>query len=464
MISFVKNLKFAQIWIIALVLKIIGAVWLPFANDEAYYWTWGHHVQLSYFDHPGMVGWLFWLGSFVENFGNAARLPGVLLAHVTLLIWREILKPYLDEKQMNFWLIFMLCSPFFGIGSLIVTPDIPLLFFWSLSLLILLRLLENPRASLYLAFGASLGLGFCSKYLIVLFVPIALIWLAASGEWRKVRWIYAPLTIVTGLVFCFPVLYWNYQHEWASFVFQLNHGLAQEKRSLSWPIEYVAGQIGILFPTTIFLATRKHEPRSASFLKYFGWLPFAFFFYTSFKGRVEANWPTMGHAAILSLAMINIGDRVREMKLAKWTIGIWATAIVLIFSQVIHPWVPIEPSKLKTSEFTRFDFAIPYAKKYGDNFYAGSYQMAASVSYKLRHQVYKLNGVNRRDLYDFIPESLPKSDTFYVGIDRDMARPTWFTNDPNYNYSERIIASIPEYGTGGYSILEVTRSAKDTHR
>ena len=45
----------------------------------------------------------------------------------------------------------------------------------------------------------------------------------------------------------------------------------------------------------------------------------------------------------------------------------------------------------------------------------GSYQEAAAVSYKMRHQFYKLAGMNRRDFYDFTPQSRPTGDRF-VGI------------------------------------------------
>ena len=44
-------------------IKFILAFFIPVLGDEAYYWFWGQNLQLSYFDHPGMVGWLTWAGS-----------------------------------------------------------------------------------------------------------------------------------------------------------------------------------------------------------------------------------------------------------------------------------------------------------------------------------------------------------------------------------------------------------------
>ncbi len=431
--------RFSKVWLVALVVKTALAIWLPFSNDEAYYWVWGHHPQWSYFDHPPMVGWLFWLGTWIENIGNAARLPGVWLGHATLLIWHKILEPYLDESKQRLWLLFILVSPFFGGGSLIVTPDIPLVFFWSMSLLLLLRLLDQKSPLLYLALGAALGLGFCSKYMIVLFVPIALAWVFWSGRWRDVRWGFVPLTIVTGLLFCAPVLYWNWKHDWASFKFQLDHGLGSGSRYAMAPVEYVGGQIALLFPPIAWIAAQRREPKEARFLHFFGWLPLAFFFYTSFKSQVEANWPIMAHPAILALAFLNM----RDWRWMKITMATWVLAHVLVFSEVVHHWIPVDPSKLKTNEFVRYDEFLEEARQ-PELLYLGSYQAAAAVSYKLRKQIYKAPGLNRPDFYDYVPH-FPKDDTFKVIAEVSLQIPSW----------------IPQRG---YEVVEATRISNDYSR
>lgn len=444
--------RFAKVWWFALALKTALAVVLPLSNDEAYYWVWGHHPQLSYFDHPPMVGWLFTLGTLFESIGNAARLPGVWLGHLTLLVWHAILKPHLDDRSLSLWLSFVLLSPFLGVGSLIVTPDVPLLFFWSVSLLSLLKLVQENSAKWYVALGAALGAGFCSKYLIVIFVPVALIWLATTGGWRRIRWAWVPITIVTGLLFCAPVLYWNWKHEWASFVFQLNHGLNAPKRQWSWPLEYAGGQLAILFPIVAWFALRRPKNSSLSYLWYFGWLPLAFFFYTSFKARVEANWPIMAHPALLSLAFMNAGAS-RWLKRTTW---IWALATVVVLSQVLVPWIPLDTKRLKTSEFKKYD-SLALAVSDLKEVYMGSYQMAGAVSYRLRRQLYKLDGMNRRDFYDFTPQSRPKGDTFFVAVEQEHPLPAWLE-------SEGYVVRGTKQITNELKIVEVARDAKDTDR
>src|SRR5438128_864494 len=96
-----------------------------------------------------MVSWLFWLGQWTDFAAQAIRIPAVILAHCTLLVWYKILRPHLNDEQMKFWLVFVLLSPFLGAGSLIVTPDLPLVFFWSLALLTLQQLLARKTLLSY---------------------------------------------------------------------------------------------------------------------------------------------------------------------------------------------------------------------------------------------------------------------------------------------------------------------------
>lgn len=443
--------RFFQIWWAALAIKTVLAVWLPFSNDESYYWVWGHHPQWSYFDHPPLVGWLFYLGSFFESFGNGARLPGVWLGHLTLLIWAKILQPFLEEKHLPIWLIFMLLSPFFGLGSLIITPDVPLVFFWSLSLYLLLQLLKTPTFLNYCGFGAALGLGFCSKYMIVLFVPIACIWIAFSKDWRRIRWSFVPATICIGLIFSFPVLYWNSIHDWASFRFQFDHGLSSEKWSANWPVEYVFGQIMLLFPTVVWLARKSPKNTNVNFLLFFGWLPLAFFFYSSFKAHVEANWPIMAHPALLALAFCNAPDS----KFIRRTAAIWAVAGALVLSEAAHHWLPVDPEKLKTSEFTKFDLFLPLTKS-KQTLMFGSYQMASSISYKTRHQFYKIGGMNRRDFYDFLPQSFPDHGLITIAHEINMPMPAWLW-EKGFVRGKSVVLT-PEFQT-----LEVHRAKDFVH-
>ena len=50
--------------------------------DEAYYWMWGQHPALSYYDHPPLNSWLLSLSSAV--FGSIVW--GLILLHTVHLV------------------------------------------------------------------------------------------------------------------------------------------------------------------------------------------------------------------------------------------------------------------------------------------------------------------------------------------------------------------------------------------
>ena len=53
---------------------VLATLWIqaatPVMSEECYYWLYGVHLDWSYFDHPGMIGWAIRLGT--RLFGNNA--------------------------------------------------------------------------------------------------------------------------------------------------------------------------------------------------------------------------------------------------------------------------------------------------------------------------------------------------------------------------------------------------------
>ncbi len=394
-----------RIWLLFLILKLMVSYWFPFLADEAYYWVWSKHLALSYFDHPPMVAWLLKLGHVFENFGHAVRWPIVILGHASILIWVAIMKRWLNEKDLFLYFLMLSLSFITGLGPSLATPDSPLMFFWPLAIYSLLRALESKKIGWYLAVGAACGLGFCSKYHMALFLPIVLIWLTLEKKWKEVRVAYLlPLFLIFAATAA-PVFVWNYQNDFASFKFQLDHGFAS-KNDTGWVLDYVGSQIGLVFPTIFIFAlmtTRKIKSLGDKrWLVYFAWFAPLLFLYSSTKGRVEPNWTAIALPSIFALSLLN--DYKRAW--IKATLWIWGVAIVVVLSEVQFNWLPVEPNKLKTYEYTAFDEFLTYPEKYKP-FYASSYQMASMIYYKTKTPVYKLQGTHRKDQFDFLPQSKP---------------------------------------------------------
>jgi 4-amino-4-deoxy-L-arabinose transferase-like glycosyltransferase len=410
--------KLLKLWFFALIVKILLASILPMAADENYYWVWSQKLQLSYFDHPGMVAWIFKIGNIFNGLGSAVRIPSVLLSHLTLLVWLQILRPYLDERKMLIWMTLALFSPLLGVGSIIATPDISLLFFWSLSFYAFQKYISKPNYKYAIILGLSLGLGFCSKYPIVLFVPLSLGYIIFAKKWKLLRAVDLGIIFIFGLLGSAPVIIWNFENDFVSFIFQLNHGLGRENWNPSWTLTYIFGQIMLIFPIIFWISLR--AIKNTTIPKHwhiFAWGPLLFFALTSFRGVVEANWPLVAYPAIYAIFSLS----APTIKTVRLTVGFWILLLILVGSQLLIPWMPFGD---KLNEFSLYKPILSVNKKYRP-LYAENYQMASYLWFQTKHPAYKLNKMSRIDHFDWQLGSYPISFPFYVAMNKDAGLPTW---------------------------------------
>lgn len=392
---------------------------MPLSADEAYYWIWSHHMQLSYFDHPPFVAWLFYMGHWLEPWGQLLRLPTVLIGHLTFLVWYYILKPQFSWDRFKYWYALAFFSPLVGFGSMVGTPDVPLLLFWSLAIYFFQQCLSHQKTRDYFLLGASLGLGFCSKYHIVLFVPFILLYLFFEKRWKEVSWSKLIATIIGGLICCLPVLIWNAQNDFASFRFQIDHGLGKANWTPDWTLGYLGAEILLLFPPVIYAAFRAKIPRDYKFLPYLAWGPLAFFFLSSFRGTVELNWPCAAFPAVFALAIFFPNIK----KIALWTSGFWLALYIFAFSVTIYAPKNSPTAKPFHDQF-RFRPLASLQSEY-QPLYAGTYQIASTIWYENKRPIYKLRDMSRPDFYDSLPQSLPQEDSFYLVQENWSVLPDW---------------------------------------
>jgi len=420
LLSLFSNVRqFLQIWILSLVFKILLAAVMPLSPDEAYYWMWSHHMQLSYFDHPPFIAWLFYLGHWLEPWGQWLRLPTVLLGHLTFLTWFYILKPQFSWDKYKYWYALAFFSPLVGFGSMVGTPDVPLILFWSLAVYFFQQCLLHQKPRDYFLLGAALGLGFCSKYHIVLFVPFIVLYLLVEKRFREVSFKKLSATILGGLIFSLPVIVWNVQNEFASFRFQIDHGLGKTNWTPDWTLGYLVAEALILFPLVLYAALRAKPTKEYRFLPYIAWGPLLFFFLSSFRGTVELNWPNVAFPAVFALVLFSPNPR----KIALWTSCFWLAFYTFGFSAA--NFFPKNNSLAKPfREQFRFRPLASLQKEYKP-LYAGTYQMASTIWYENKEPIYKLRDMSRYDFYDTLPRSLPQEDSFYLIQENWSEIPDW---------------------------------------
>lgn len=422
---------FFRIFWLSLFIKLLISYFLPLLPDEAYYWIWSHNLQLSYYDHPPMIAWLFRLGHFLEPFGHAVRFPAVIFLHLSLFIWRGIFTELkLSQESFQKFLLFLLLVPYLGLGSIILTPDLPLMFFWPLSFYFFIRILKSTSWSNYAWLGISLGLGFLSKYHIVLFLISAVLYLTLEKQWSKVNWKYVGLTLTTGLICCSPVIIWNINNGFQSFVFQLEHGLKASRWKWVWPLEYVFGQILMLLPPLGYYLFKEKKQTAQKLFYYFTISTLGFFLATSFKSSVEMNWTLM--AFPMFFAFIAIGD-VPQKTVRGVLIFLTLFNVVLVGSMFsgfhLHGKI-FEPFFFEKQK----DKVAQYSPMYGIN-----YQISSSLWYFSKTPVFKIADASRFDFFDTLNGKRPDEKVIYVFKEERNEYPDWINElEPKTEIVEKL--------------------------
>ena len=242
----------ACLGLLALQLALIGRIELTF--DEAYYVLWSRRLAWGYYDHPPMAA--AWIRASTALFGPSefgVRALGTLIlgatpALVSVMAWRLFGSIRTAALASLMWVAMPLAA-----GAAIVTPDTPLVVFWTLGMAALVEVWRTRRAAWWLALGLALGLALLSKFTAAVLAAGVALAVATTPSLRRWSTSSAPYAaaMIAAAIFA-PFLVWNAEHGWATFAKQLGrtppHGFSPQ-----YLIEFVLSQIGLMNPL-VFLA------------------------------------------------------------------------------------------------------------------------------------------------------------------------------------------------------------------
>ena len=219
---FLKN-NTAISWVVGF--QLFRFLLLPFMGlmpQDAYYYLYGQNLSLSYFDHPGMVGYI--LRIFTDVLGQSVyviKLADFTITSITILSFYKLATLFLSKHRLFRSLILFSSTIFISILSFNSTPDVPLLLFWTLTIIFFYKAIFEEKKWYWIVAGISMGLAFNSKYTALLLHIGVLGFLVFSSKYRKLLispWLW--LGIIISVAVTFPVWWWNFQNEFASFAFQ----------------------------------------------------------------------------------------------------------------------------------------------------------------------------------------------------------------------------------------------------
>jgi hypothetical protein len=332
-------------------LRLAAAAWTPLTFDEAYYWMWSKHLAGGYYDHPPGVAAVIRLGTMIAGDTElGVRLVSILLAlPMSWAVFRTASILFGGWRVAATASILLNVTLMAAVGTMIVTPDAPLLVASSFVLFFLAKVLETGRGAWWLAVGAAVGAALLSKYTAMFFGPAILIWLIAVPKLR--RWLISPWLYLGGVVslaLFSPVVLWNADHHWVSFIKQIGRARIEDFR-LSFIGELIPTQIAFATPLVFILGTvglyalsRRNTGASAArvLINATFWTIVAYFIWHSLHARVEANWfaPVYPAFAIAAAVAANITRwEMRQQRIvdfcARWALPAGIVMFVLLIVQ-----------------------------------------------------------------------------------------------------------------------------------
>jgi Dolichyl-phosphate-mannose-protein mannosyltransferase len=336
--------------VVALVaLRLVAAFWTPLTFDEAYYWMWSKHLAGGYYDHPPGVAVVIRLGTMIAGdteFG--VRLVSILLAlPMSWAVYRTAAILFGGMRLASTATILLNVTLMAAVGTLIVTPDAPLLVASSFVLFYLAKVLETGRGAWWLAVGAAVGMALLSKYTALFFGPAILIWLISVPKLR--RWLISPWPYLGGIVafaIFSPVIIWNWDHHWISFIKQIGRARIEDFRpafigeliptqiAFATPLVFILGAMGL------YALLRRNAGASAArmLINATFWTIVIYFIWHSLHARVEANWfaPVYPAFAIAAAVAAHLTwQNARQQRVVDFCLR-WASPVgILMFALLI---------------------------------------------------------------------------------------------------------------------------------
>ncbi|WP_297442555.1 glycosyltransferase family 39 protein [Sulfurimonas sp.] len=375
-----KRSAYTLILIMAILSTIYNS-FVPLHGDEAYYWMWSKHLQAGYYDHPPMIAFMIYLTNFISESEWGIRLVNVFSFTVTAFYIFRFTKELSDEKTALNAILIFLSVIIVNAGYIITTTDAPIILFWTLSLYYSYRALFFGSLKEYVLAGVMIGLMMLSKYTSILLITSILLFIVIKK--REILFnIKFYITLSIALIIVSPMIWWNYKHDWISFLFQLHHGSTEVfKIKLESFFTFIAGQFGIFSPVfawILFYYLYKEKlffkNEKLFFLSLSVVVTIGLFLYKSLYKNMGLNFDAPAYIGGVIIVAIVI-SRYKLTKLFKWGL------LIALFFSLLGRYLLLFHLDIIRKEMYNSDkviqrvasFAKPHDKFYGDHLALAAY-------------------------------------------------------------------------------------------
>jgi hypothetical protein len=326
---------------------------LDLLPDEAQYWSWSRHLAFGYFSKPPIIAWLIRGTTAVAGDDEWAVRLAAPLVHAATGVVIAFLGRALFSARAGFIAALLYATlPGVVFSSLVISTDVPLLFFWALALLAVWQLWTKPDWRWAIILGIALGLGFLSKYAMgYFFLGFAVFAATAPRDPLKAAWRHLLLAVIIAAAIGFPNVAWNAAHGWAT----LDHTAANANWGqgaglhLMEGLSFAAAQFGVFGPVLMaalivrLALLRRDRPSVAErFLLAFTIPVLALMIVQSGLSRAHANWAAVSYVAATVL-VVGWLERVHQSWPIRLAVVLQLAALAgftLLFAGSLHVALP----------------------------------------------------------------------------------------------------------------------------
>ncbi len=379
--------KLLSIFLLLLfILNLLQAYLTGLHADEAYYWVYSRFLAWGYFDHPPMVAIYIKAGYSLFQNTLGLRLVTVFSGIGSVYLLWLIIKQYVVNVQL--FIIIFSSVLIFHVFGFITTPDAPLLFFSVLFLYVYQIYLKEDQLKWALLLGVV-----CASLLFSKYHGVLLLFFVSLSNLNLFRRKSFYFTILTAIVLFAPHIYWQYQNGYPSLYYHLFDRSARHYKFV-YSAQYFLDQLLMMGPLSgwlLFYFGFRLKARKDDFLRGLQYVVYGFlifFFFSTFKGRVQAQWPLIEFIALVILATIYAGKDSRLFEKYKWLFVV-NMLFIFVARMVFMGAIPALNKIHFVADFRQY------------NTWAKQIDSAANG-----HQVIFKDGFQKPSLYNFYTHSL----------------------------------------------------------
>ena len=230
---------------------------LDLFGDEAQYWIWSKALDFGYYSKPPLLSWVIALVSnlFGSSFFVLKTIPVSIYCLTSLVVYFISKKLIANNDLATITAVSFFVMPGVSFSSFLLSTDVLFIFFWSVSLLMVLKIKDLPSTMNFLLLGIFVGLAFMSKYAAIYFV-VSFAFLFFEKNMRLVlltNWAKLLFCCLVVVVILAPNIIWNINNDWVTFEHTSeNAALDRAGVNLFESLKFLVSQILMIGPLIFF--------------------------------------------------------------------------------------------------------------------------------------------------------------------------------------------------------------------